>query len=163
MGVSCLQQHVWIRPRERAHRAPGNRSDHPAFTLRPSKRPFYPVFQPRSRTLSLRIPAHREKDARSSAHLPLKHTYNRRPAVRADRVLTRQEGRLQVRRAGTGSGSKGSPGSCCCLGAGTATGVVGSLSNWVEREAGPAHQHRPRWLFLFRGRDTALTPGRSFS
>lgn len=46
----------------------------------------------------------------------------------------------------------GVSGSCCCLVAEAATAAVGSLSNWVDFERGPAPQERPRWLFQSRGR-----------
>ena len=51
-------------------------------------------------------------------------------------------------------------GSCWCSDAAAATGDVGSLSNWVELERGPAPQQRPRWLFRIGGVNRVWRGGR---
>lgn len=157
MGVSCLQQHVSISPtsarsrraQRRANKAPDRRSvTGEAAILSPFSSITHGAFH--------RIPHVREKTPGKSKpdHPPSNKTQLRRVRQReagAGYSLVRRAG-YRLRQTLDRVRVFGVSGSCCCLVAEAATAAVGSLSNWVEFERGPAPQERPRWSFLFRGR-----------
>lgn len=114
MGVSCLQQHVWISPPRGSTQ--GHHIPPPPGCHRQSGH-FIPVFQLLFRIFSLWMPTSETRCPAHPAHLRLKYTAIL-PQPRGGRpigVLTRQEGRLQVKRTGPSLVLRVS-GSCCCLG-----------------------------------------------
>lgn len=154
MGVSCLQQHVSVSPTSTRTRRAQKCEQSPRPPLRDGgSGHFIPVFQHHSRSFYHRIPHVREKTPGKSKphHPPSNKTQLRRVRQREDGA-----GYSLVRGPATGWSRLwtgfGVSGSCCCLVAEAATAAVGSLSNWVEFERGPAPKERPRWSFLFRGR-----------
>lgn len=116
---------------------------------------FIPLFQPRSRSFyhgSCTSVKKINRQIKASSLSRMAHESNSTPAAGArTAVLTREEGRLQAEADFEPVFGIWVLGSCCCLEAEAATGAVGSLSNWVELELGPALQQRPRW-FLLSGR-----------
>lgn len=118
MGVSCLQQHVWISPpRGSTQRTRKDTTSHHRQAATVKADILFPFSSYYSGSFLSGCP-HQKQDARHIQLMSGSNTllFYRSPAVEGrSGVLTRQEGRLQVKRTGPSLVLRVS-GSCCCLG-----------------------------------------------
>lgn len=165
MGVSCLQQHVWISPpRGSTQRTGKDTTSHHRQAATVKADILFPFSSYYPGSFLSGCPHIRNKMPGTSSSSPAQiHCYfTAAPRWKADRGTHSSGGPAAGETDWTESGSPGL-GFLLLFGVEAATGAVGSLSNWVEPETGSTHQQRPRWSFLLRGRNTVCKHGRSSS